>query len=1114
MYFYNGGGVGTGDINSDGLSDIFLSGNMVSSRLYLNKGNFEFEDITEKAGITTEGWCTGIAMVDINHDGFLDIYVSKAGSKKPADRANLLFINNQDNTFTESALQYGIADTGYTTQAAFFDYDNDKDLDLYLLTHDHAPKALNTPYPKKVKGEGLSTDKLYRNNGNGTFTDVSAEAGILIEGYGLGVVISDLNNDGWPDIYVSNDFLSNDLLYINNKNGTFSNKVSDYLKHQTYNSMGADIADYNNDGLSDIIVVDMLPEDNYRQKMMGGGLTNDKFNYILHNGYEPQYIRNTLQLNNVNTKFNEIGRLAGIDKTDWSWAPLFADFDNDGHKDLFITNGYLKDITDKDFISYSKNMAMFKDEKESNKTLLSLIDKQKGVKIPNYAFKNNQDLTFSNVTDHWGFDQPSFSNGAAYADLDHDGDLDLVINNINDEAFIYRNGAEKLNNNHYLNINLQGDSLNPMALDAKVILHHGGKVQFHEHTLYRGYQSSVGNTVHFGLGKEARVDTVEILWPDGKQQHLLNVAASQNITVNYQEAEYPDEQEEVKGETIFAKVSDGHGIDFVHKENNYSDFNANALLPQTYSANGPSLAAGDVNGDGLEDFYVGGAADYPGTIFFQKRSGQFSGKEFPMDARYEDLGALLFDSDNDGDLDLYVVSGGSEFEAGTSAYQDRLYINDGKGNFQKDSLALPEITSSGASVSTADFDRDGDLDIFIGGRINPGKYPLAPESYILQNNGGKFTDVTRIVCPELKNMGMVTSSLWTDFDNDGQVDLIVVGEWMPITFLKNTDGVLTDITASTGLGETSGWWNSVAGGDMDNDGDIDYIMGNLGLNTPFKASEEEPLSVVYGDFDNSGVHHAVVSWYIQGENYPLPARDLLFTKMPGLKKRFQNYHDYAKAKVENIISTEALEKAFVLKSSYFSSAYLENNGDGNFTLHPLPIQAQFAPVNGILIKDIDYDGNQDVLLTGNSYAPDVSIGRYNAFSGVCLKGNGKGEFTDIKFSKSGFFVDSDAKSLIQLYTASDDALIVSASNGDSLALFSHAVPIKTKYLKLKPLDAFATLHYSEVKTTRVELYYHSGYLSQSSRILEIPEEVEFVTVTDFSGRELTYNKAYAFTKHQ
>jgi len=1104
MYFYNGGGVGLGDINNDGLTDIFLSGNRVSSKLYLNKGNFHFQDITEQAGVATKGWCTGVAMVDLNNDGFLDIYVSRAGSQNPTDRANLLFINNGNNTFAESASAYGIADTAYTTQAAFFDYDKDGDVDLYLLTHDHSPKVVNNLLPVKKNGEAKNTDKLFRNNGNGpnghpTFTNVSKEAGILTEGYGLGVAINDLNNDNWPDIYVSNDFISNDLLYINNRDGTFTNKISDYLKHQSYNGMGVDVADYNNDGLQDIVVMDMLPEDNYRQKIMSGSMNNEKFNYMLQMGYQPQYMRNTLQLNNGNGHFSEMGQLAGIDKTDWSWSPLLADFDNDGFKDLFITNGYLKDITDKDFISFSNNKTMFKDVKDANATMLALMEEQGGVKVPNYVFKNNHDLTFTKALD-WGFDQPTYSNGAAFGDLDNDGDLDLVVNNINDKAFVYQNEAQRLATNNYLQISLRGDSLNRMALGAKVVLRYQGNIQLQEHTLYRGYQSTVDNMIHFGLGNISSVDTVEVYWPDGRKQQLLHVKANQHITLNYRQSNNSFDKERKADQPIFSKVSGDYGINFLHKENNYSDLSNQPLLPQTQSAIGPSMAVGDVDSNGLDDFYIGGSAGNPGIFYLQQPSGQFTKQDFLQDVENEDVGSLLFDADNDGDLDLYVVSGGSEFAAGSSSYQDRLYKNDGKGNFQKDLAALPSIRASGAVVTAADFDGDSDLDLFVGGRLLPEKYPQAPESYILRNESGKFINITDEISAELKKVGMVTSALWTDFDNDGQVDLLVVGEWMPVTFFRNVKGKLVNVTASTGLGATSGWWNSLVGADMDNDGDVDYVLGNLGLNTPFKASADEPLTIYSGDLDGNGMHHPILSWYIQGKNYPWPSRDVFVRQLPRLGKRFFKYNDYAKATMEDIIPPDARDRASVLKSSYFSSSYMENLGKGKFSIIPLPIQAQFAPIHGMLVKDADYDGNLDVLLTGNSYAPDVSIGRYDAFEGLYLRGDGKGNFSPVNPSKSGFIMNSDARSLIQLHGGSGNDLIIGAANSDSLRVYSHAIPKNTRFLKLGRSDASGTLQMKNSRKRKVEFYYASGYLSQSSRILEITEEVESSVIVDSKGK--------------
>jgi hypothetical protein len=1042
MYFYNGGGVGLGDINNDGLTDVFFSGNMVSSKLYLNKGDFKFEDITEKAGVKTGGWCSGVSMVDINADGFLDIYVSRSGSQNPADRANLFYINNGNNTFQEMAAAYGVADTGYSTQAAFFDYDRDGDLDLYLLTHDHSPKEVNILMPVRTHGEARNTDKLFKNNGKGpeghpVFSDVSARAGILTEGYGLGVAVNDINEDGWPDIYVANDFLSNDLLYINNQDGTFTNKIGQYLKHQSFNAMGVDIADYNNDGLQDIVVMDMLPEDNYRQKIMAAGMSNEKFDFMLQMGYQPQYMRNTLQLNSGGGHFSEIGQLAGIDKTDWSWAPLLADFDNDGYKDLFVTNGHLKDMTDKDFIKFSQNSTMFEEDSEANAKLLKLMDGLRGVRLPNYVFKNNHDLTFTHAR-QWGIDQPSYSNGAAFADLDNDGDLDLVVNNVNEKAFVYRNEANKLQPNAYLQFSLKGDSLNRLALGTKITLRYQGQKQVYEHTPYRGFQSTVGNTAHFGLGNVNKVDTAGIEWPDGRTYRIFNVAVNQRLTIDQKHSPGKLFPASDTAKPVFEEVAKQLGVDFVHNENAFFNQNAQLLMPHTYSKTGPSMASGDIDGNGLDDFYIGGAAGYPGTFYLQQTSGRFTRREFSLDKACEDTGSLLFDADHDGDLDLYVASGGNEFEAGSALYNDRLYKNDGKGNFHRDTAALPVMNASKGCVTAADFDRDGDLDLFVGGRVFPGKYPVAPESYLLRNDNGKFTDVTENICAGLKRIGMVTSALWTDFDDDGRTDLLVVGEWMPVTFFRNTGGKLVNVTLKTGLGETSGWWNSIVGADMDHDGDTDYILGNLGTNTPFQASEKEPLTLYSGTFEGNDVHHAVMSWYIQGKNYPWPSRDALLRQMPRLGKQFFKYDDYARATVEDLFPPNIIKKASVLKAGYFSSSYLENLGGGKFSIKTLPLQAQFAPVNAILTLDVDHDGNLDLILSGNSYSPDASIGRYDAFHGLYLKGDGHGRFLPVGHSESGLALDGDGRALIQLQTVKRKRLIICASNSGQLKIYSQS----------------------------------------------------------------------------
>ncbi|MHA6246764.1 VCBS repeat-containing protein [Pontibacter sp. CAU 1760] len=1102
-YFYNGGGVAVADFNNDSLPDIFFAGNMVPSRLYLNKGDLKFEDITVKAGIQTAGrWASGVAVADINNDGFQDIYVSVTGKAAPDKRWNLLYINNQDNTFTEAAAQYGLADESYSTHAAFFDYDRDGDLDLYLLNHTLEEKNPNLLRPQLRDGSNKNTDRLYRNNGNGSFTDVSKQAGILVEGHGLGLNIADINNDGWPDVYVSNDYLSNDILYLNNGNGTFTDRAADYFKHQSQSAMGNDVADFNNDGLPDIITVDMLPEDNLRSKLMFAGTNYDRFRGELMNGYTPQYMRNTLQLNNGNGTFSEVGQLAGVQSTDWSWSPLLADFDNDGYKDLHITNGFPKDITNRDFIMYrmqglNSNVPM----PVLNKQLMEVINKLPNAKKPNYIYRNNGDLTFSNQTKAWGLAIPSFSNGAAYADLDNDGDLDLVTNNINAKAFVYRNNAEKQLGHHYLRIKLQGSKTNRAGYGAKVRLYQQGNVQYQELTPYRGFMSTVEPLLHFGLGQQAVVDTVEITWPDGRVQRRTNVKADQVITLSHQEAVAEKQLSNASGPPLFQPANAKHKISYTHREEPYVDFKIQPLLPHKYSQNGPGVAVGDVNGDGLEDFYVGGAFKYPGQVFLQARNGTFSGRPITTQTKYEeDMGSLLFDADGDGDLDLYVVSGGSEFPAKSPYYQDKLYRNDGKGNFTLDAQALPTTTSSGSFVTAADFDGDGDLDLFVGGRMQPQHYPAPAESYILINEGGRFRNATNQVCPALQNLGMLTAALWTDFDNDHAVDLIVAGEGIPLTFFKNNNGKLQNVTAATGLPNTSGWWNSLAAGDFDNDGDIDYVAGNLGLNTKLKATETEPVIVYAADYDRNGSIDPILAYYVMGKQVPVRPRDDVFDQMVSMRRRFTSYDSYARASMQEVLTPAEMQQSYVLKSVHMQSSYIENLGKGKFRIHALPVQAQVAPVYGITVNDYSGDGNLDLLLTGNSQAPEVLNGAYDAFTGLYLKGNGKGGFTPTTLQQSGFVVDGDAKGLAELSLATGQPLVLAAQNNGSLLAYTTGKAGKEKVWQPAPTDTRAEITLASGRKLVKELYYGSGYLSQSTRTVRIPQDAASVVVFDYSGK--------------
>ena len=1116
-YLYNGGGVAVGDINNDGLPDLFFSGNMVSSKLYLNKGNsngasLRFEDITAKAGVSTSDWCTGVNMVDINADGYLDIYVCVAGSGSSDKRANKLFINNKNSTFSERAKEYNLADTSHSTQAAFFDYDRDGDLDMYLMNHVISKGSINPNLvrAKMIHGENPNTDKLYKNNGrvNGhpVFEDVSKKAGITIEGYGLGLAISDLNQDGWQDIYVCNDYLSNDLLWINNRDGTFTNKIGSAIKHQSNSAMGNDVADINNDGLQDILTLDMMPEGNYARKMMHVPATYDRREAETNLGYQQQSMRNMLQINqgfkeNGDPYFSEEGYYANIYATDWSWSALMADFDNDGMRDIHITNGFVRDLTNGDFITFRQRLYNTKvvSDQQYIHQLMAELAKIPGRKIKNYFYKNNGQLNFTDKTEDWGIAKTSYSNGAVYADLDNDGDLDIVTNNINDVPFVLRNNlirddrktiADTIN---FLQIKLKGNNQNLNGLGAMIKYAIHGNIQMVEQNPCRGFMSSIENRLHIGLGKDSIIDSLYIHWATGKSQLLKNISSNHTLVLDENLAK-PDngnlgiwkKPSQTNQENVqFKNCSQELNIDFKHQEEVYIDYNSSPLLPQKYSQLGSGISVGDLNGDGLDDFFVGNGYKHAGRLFFQQKNGKFINKPLTTQQKMEeDMGSILFDADGDKDLDLYVVSGTSEFEDGSPYQQDRIYFNDGRGNFKIDTTALPNLTSSGSCVVAGDVDNDGDLDLFVGGRQIPGKYPLSPRSYLLKNTKGKFVDVTRALGPELENIGMVTTALWTDFDNDGQTDLMVAGEWMPVCFFKNYRGKLKKIT--TNISNTSsGLWNSMVGGDFDNDGDTDYLLGNLGLNAKLKASVEHPIGIEAANVKKNGSVDAIMSIWLKDKagklnSFPLPQREILVASIPNIRKTYNLFDDYAKVDMKTFIEKMEVKPQFSAKAQELRSVYLENLGANKFRVQALPMQAQMTPQFGITVGDFNNDEKLDVLMVGNSYSSDVSTGQYDASYGLCLLGDGHGHFKAV--NHTGFFADGDSKGMAQVYDKDNNPIFLVVRNNDSLLAFRQVKNVVSKSVSSPSMTTYdaTKIKLSNGRYRKVEYYYGAGYLSQSS----------------------------------
>ena len=1042
--FYNGGGVSIGDINNDGLSDVFFTSNLGENKLYLNKGNFKFQDISKSSGIViTKSWSTGVAMIDINGDGLLDIFVCNAGNGIDAARKSELFINNGNLTFTEKAAEYNLADIGITTHAAFFDYDKDGDLDVYILNNSFIPvSSLNYSNKRELRDKDWKVndilkgggDKLMRND-NGKFVDVSESAGIYgsLIGFGLGVTVGDVNGDSYEDIYISNDFYEKDYLYINNKNGTFSEQIQIWASHTSQSSMGADMADINNDGKADIFVTDMLPEGDERLKTTTSFDNFDLFTRKLKLDFFNQYMQNTLQLNSDNNQFLEIANYAGISKTDWSWGALLFDMDNDGFKDIYVCNGINNDLTNQDFMDFFANGLMQQMIVTGKKEQIeNIIAKMPSTPIPNYAFRNNKNLTFTNEATNWGLDTPSFSNGAAYGDLDNDGDLDLIVNNVNQEAFVYRNNSEKNKANHFVKVKLKGENLNKFAIGSVVELFSGKEILRQELIPTRGFQSSIDYVLTFGIGAK-KIDSLRVIWPNLKTQTIKNVINNSTLTLKIGDAVLAKQKGEIAIKKLFSEKSNSMAA---HIENDYIDFDFEGLISKMLSQEGPAFALADVNGDENEDVFIGGAKGQSGKIYLNKGNESFvqsPQKDLEKDVLFEDTAASFFDADQDGDMDLLVGSGGND-KSDQSNYKNRLYLNNGKGVFVKSNSKIPTTNTNVAIIAPYDVDNDGDIDVFIGSRSVPGVYGIVPKHLLLENDGkGNFTNVTDKKAFKLNEVGMITDAVWEDIDNDGKNDLIIVGDWMAPRIFKNTGKRLADYKSN--LINYSGFWNTVSCVDLNNDGKKDLVLGNRGTNTAYKATTSNPMKLFVNDFDNNGTIEQISTRSIGGRDMPIPLKQELAKQIPMIKKENLSYADYSKKSFQELFKQDVIDNSIQNTVTIQESVIAINKGNGNFQVTALPKEVQFSTVNTICTMDVNKDGILDIILGGNQYGYKPQFSRLDANFGSVLIGNKKGTYTWLPYTKSGFVVKGQVKHIKAIKNKNKSETVIAVVNNSKPVIF-------------------------------------------------------------------------------